>query len=186
MNSKLKKLLEAEFRLIDAELEDEKNRIHKESKVFEPIEFLVEKIKLAEVKAKRRKEVLEAKLAADTTKQVQKQWYVYDYSDKTFQISGKGSINFKTKDGKNYQSTLFEIILTYWEQDDKKPTKIPKSEIISEISKRINEDWTKDNLKNNLRHLYDKLQTNIKIARLILFERHNREYALFDIRNPFK
>lgn len=186
MDSKLKKIFEAESKVIDAELKDEKNRISIESKVFEPIEFSLEKIRLAEEKAKRRREVLKAKLAADAIKQAQAHWYIYDYSDKTFQVSGRGSLNFKTKRGKYYQSALFEILLEHWEKGKSKPSVMTKSEIISEVSKRLDEDWNLDKLRSNLGHLEVKIKTNPKIANLITFDRHHRERIIFDIHNPYR
>lgn len=192
MDNKLKKIFEAESKLIDAELEEEKEQLLRES-LTNPLSpssmRYLDAIHIAEEKAQRRKELLKAKLVVKVTKsqeQSQTKWYVYDHIDKTFQISEKGSLNFKTKRGKYYQSTLFEILLEHWEKDKSRPSVMTKSEIIPEVSKRLHEDWDLDKLRSNLGHLEEKIKTNPKIANLITFDRHHRKRIVFDIHNPYR
>src|SRR3990167_3049200 len=70
--------------------------------------------------------------------------YSYDFVNKVFQVARKGSINLKTKGGKNYQSTLFEILLEHWARDRSNPSRILKGDVISEISGRLQEAWDRD------------------------------------------
>lgn len=110
-------------------------------------------------------------------------FYDYDYEHKSLTIGDKGSINFKTKEGRKYQSTLFEILLEKWQANGEVEAEINKTEIRSEIKKRLKEDWDGDKLRSNLGHLENKIRTNPKIAALITFERHHKDYVLFNIKS---
>lgn len=114
--------------------------------------------------------------------------YAYDHESKTFHVSKRGSITFTTKRSKNYQSTLWEILLESWEQNQSKPVRISKQEIISRVAKRLklSETWDRDKLKRNLRHLVEKIGTYAQIAGLIKLESDetNRDYIIFNISVP--
>jgi hypothetical protein len=88
-----------------------------------------------------------------------KDFYRYDYYSKTFSLRLKGGdwepINFTTKRGKNYQTTLFEILLEHWEKNGDRP--IPQKEIIMEVSRRLKITLTENWLHNTFRHLKDKI-----------------------------
>src|ERR1035437_10001770 len=79
----------------------------------------------------------------------------------------KGSINFSST---RYQLFLFAIICDIWENSSTKPVKIPKPELLQNVTKDLEETWDRDKLRSNLRHLNDKLKTNPKIAELIAFK----------------
>ena len=109
--------------------------------------------------------------------------YTYDYKNKSFYVPKRGSIDFTTKGNKNYQSTLWEVILEYWEFSGSKLVKIPKQEIISKVTKRLGETWNREKLKTNLRHLAEKVETNAQIGGLILL-RPEADYLIFNINLP--
>ena len=111
-------------------------------------------------------------------------FYDYDYEIKSFYVEHRGSINLKTKRGRNYQSTLFEILLERWQENGEQEIKIPKTEIRTKAEKRLNEEWSSNKLRSNLGHLETKIQTNPKIASLIVFDRHNKDSVTFDIKRP--
>lgn len=152
----------------------------------ESTEIVEKKIKLKKRISKLELELKGLEREEETSQRNQTPYYRYDYSDKTFEITNNGSINFKTKEGKAYQATLFEIILEYWQLDDNRPSKILKTKVLSEVLNKLGEQWDRDKLKSNLGHLHRKIQTNPKISRLVLFERHYKEYIRFNIKNPFQ
>jgi len=111
--------------------------------------------------------------------------YTYNYKNKSFYVPGRGSINFTTKSDKTYQSTLWEIILEYFELNDSNMVKIPKTEIISKVSKRLKEPWHRDKLRENLRHLKEKIHSNKDIEGLILLRTEQND-IIFNFNIPSK
>lgn len=115
---------------------------------------------------------------------ISEDFYSYDYDTKTFSIKQKNnkwaSINFRTKRGKRYQSTLFEILLENWEKEG---ATITRKEIIERASALLGEHFNDVWLKNTLRHLKETIDSNKQIGVWILLEKDDSN-LVFGIKNP--
>lgn len=100
----------------------------------------------------------------------------YDYKNKILRIPDKGSISFKTKRGRKYQSTLFEILFELWLENG--PIKVDKGVMIRSVSMILKEDWDRDKLKNNLRHLSDKFKNNPNLPIYFELQRNTVTFSI--------
>ena len=108
----------------------------------------------------------------------------YDYKHKIFYVEGKGSIDFKTKGGEKFQSTLWEIILERWQQNESKPVTIHKDKIISKVAERLGEAWDRDKLRWHLRHLIKKVKAQKQFEDVVLIKPKGNDDVIFNCNVP--
>ena len=108
----------------------------------------------------------------------------YDYKNKIFYVEGKGSIDFKTKGGEKFQSTLWETILGQWQQNQSKPVTIHKDKIISRVADLLGEIWDRDRLRMHLRHLIKKVEAQKQFEDIVLIKLKGNDDVIFNCNVP--